>query len=415
MHASFSAPRRFAYLFERFPTFTQTFCIREVRALRAMGLEFPVFSIRRPEGEPPQDCFRGDCGVIFLPEKYDAILASDSAFRRAARRAQETLRHLWGGDQEKKRVYEALWLGPQLREAGVRHVHVHFAGKAARTAFWIHKLFGINFSITAHANDIFCDEPPERLAQMFDAAVFVVTVSEFSLRYLNTHFPDHAAKFHRVYNGIDLARFQESDFSAPRPLIVTVGRYIEKKGFSTLVDACARLKKGNWECQIIGQGPLGESLAAQVERLGLTEQVRIAGPRSESEISDILSRANVFALPCLSASDGGMDNLPTVIMEAMAAGLPVVSTPIAAVPEMVTEGETGFLVPERDPSALAGRLQELLEDPARARALGQAGRRRCEDLFAIDRTSTSLVEILKTHDALSERTDDSAIPHCASA
>jgi Glycosyltransferase len=370
--------------------------------MRRLGLEFPVYSIRTPSNEPEQDCFDGSCPVTFLPTKFDDILASDAGFRRAARKALDALRRLWGGEQEKKRIYEALWLGPRLREAGVRHVHVHFAGTAARTAFWLNKLFGVRFSVTAHANDIFCDEPPERLAQIFEAASVVVTVSEYSVDYLRRQFPSLAGKFFRVYNGILMDRFTVSSFPAGRPLIVSVGRYIEKKGFSTLIDACALLRERDWECQIIGQGPLENDLREQVGRLGLEGRVIIAGPKSEGEIREILARAHVFALPCLTASDGGRDNLPTVIMEAMAAGLPSVSTPVAAVPEMVVDGETGFLVPEKDASALADRLARLIDDPSLAQSLGAAGRRRCRELFDIHRTSSSLCRILKDHDAIAD-------------
>lgn len=414
MSEGFTASHRFAYLFERFPTFTQTFCIREVEALRGLGLEFPVFSIRKPGGEPDQDCFRGTCQVIDLPEKWDQILADDNSFRRSARKGMEALRDLWGGEQQKKRIYEALWLGPQLRAAGIRHVHVHFAGMAARTAFWLKKLFDIDFSVTAHANDIFCDEPPDRLAQIFAAAAVVVTVSDFSLAYLDANFPSSRGKFFRVYNGIEMERFPVSTFPPGRPLIVSVGRYIEKKGFSTLVEACALLGARDWVCRIIGQGPLEEELKNQVARLGLEGRVEITGPKSEGQIREILSGARVFALPCLNAADGGKDNLPTVIMEAMAAGLPCVSTPVAAVPEMVVDGVTGFLVPERDPAALADRLTRLLDDPVLARTSGAAGLARCRELFAINRTSASLYQILKNHDAIVDRPGGTpAVPRTA--
>jgi colanic acid/amylovoran biosynthesis glycosyltransferase len=403
MSESLRAPHHFAYLFERFPTFTQTFCVREVQAMRGLGLEFPVYSIRKPADEPAQDCFRGCCGVTFLPAKYDEILAEDAGFRRAARKALETLRSLWGCEKEKRRIYEALWLGPRLREAEVRHVHVHFAGTAARTAFWLNKLFGIRYSITAHANDIFCDEPPERLAQIFAAASVVVTVSDYSLAFLKQNYPAQSGKFFRVYNGIATERFTVSAFPAGRPVIVSVGRYIEKKGFGTLIEACSRLRSRDWECQIIGQGPLETELKDQVNRLGLEGRVIIAGPRCEGEIRELLSRAHLFALPCLKASDGGLDNLPTVIMEAMAAGLPSISTPVAAVPEMVVDGKTGFLTPEKDAAQLAEKIDRLLDDFTLAKSLGTAARERCLGLFDLRSTSAALCQILKDHDAIANR------------
>ena len=394
------APLGFAYLFERFPSFSQTFCVREVEAMHRGGLEFPVFSIRKPAGEPMQDYFSDIGPIHYLPEKFDTILASDTNFRRSARRALESLRALWGSEEQKRRIYEALWLGPILREAGIRHLHAHFAGSAARTAFWLKKLFGVEYSITAHANDIFRDEPPECLAQMFRAAAAVVTVSEFSLRYLRTNYPSHGNKFYRVFNGIEVDRFQTSSFPDGRPLILSVGRYIPKKGFCTLVEACSSLEGKDFECQIIGTGPLEESLKEQVALLGVGHRVSIAGPKAEGEIKQLFERSRMFVLSCTRAEDGAMDNLPTVIMEAMAAGLPVVSTDVAAVSEMIADEETGFIVSERDPGALAQKMACLLENPELARAMGMRGRERCRELFDLDRTSAALREVLTQHGAL---------------
>lgn len=394
------APHGFAYLFERFPSFSQTFCVREVRAMQQRGLQFPVFSIRTPSQEPAQDCFSDIGPVTFLPEKYDQIIANDSGFRRAARKALDDLKALWGSEEEKRRIYEALWLGPVLKKAGVRHVHVHFAGLGSRTAFWLKRLFGVNFSITAHANDIFRDEPPERLAQIFEAATVVVTVSDFSVAYLQRQYPKLSAKFCRVYNGIAVNAFQTSTFPEGKPLILSVGRYIEKKGFSTLVDACAKLGDRAFECKIVGTGPLEEPLKQQVADLGLAGKVFITGPRTEGDIRRLLERSWVFALPCITAEDGAMDNLPTVIMEAMAAAVPVVSTPVAAIPEMTHDGQTGYIVPENDAEATAARMAALLDRRESAIAMGQAGRELCRQLFDLNITSASLGEVLRKHDAI---------------
>jgi colanic acid/amylovoran biosynthesis glycosyltransferase len=406
MPSSISAPLGFAYLFERFPSFSQTFCVREVEAMHGRGIEFPVFSIHKPEGEPVQDCFVDIGPIYFLPEKFDTILATDTSFRRSARRALESLRALWGCEDQKRRIYEALWLGPLLREAGIRHVHVHFAGSAARTAFWLKKLFGVEYSVTAHANDIFRDDPRERLEQIFREATTVVTVSEFSLRYLRDKFPLERYKFYRVFNGIETDRFPASSYPEGRPLIVSVGRYIPKKGFCTLVDACARLELRDFECQIVGNGPLEVSLKEQAALLGIQERVHITGPKPEGEIKRLLERSRMFVLACARADDGAMDNLPTVIMEAMAAGLPVVSTDVAAVSEMVVDGETGFVVPERDSVALAQKMAWLMDDPDLARKMGMKGRSRCRELFDADKTSALLCEILAEHGAFSTRRAD---------
>lgn len=397
------SPREsFAYLFERFPSFSQTFCFREVAAMREAGVACPVFSIRQPQGEPPQDyppILRDD--VTYLPESFAAEIEVDAKFRRAARRALDEMVRLWGGDSEKRRVYEALWLAPRLRARGLNHVHAHFAGMATRTAFWLKRLAGVRYSFTAHANDVFCDEPAERLDQLMAEAEWIATETEFSAKFLRDKFPRHAAKVQRIYNGIALAPLVREEPASP-PLVLSVGRYIEKKGFLDLIEAAARLGDADFECWIVGQGPLEAAMNERIRALGLERKVKVVGPRSQREISSALARASAFVLACVNASDGGSDNLPTVIMEAMAAGVPVISTPVAGIPEMVIDGRTGFLVPERDPAALAERLRALLGDPSGAAKLGAAGRARCEELFASERTTADLIAGLRRAGAFAE-------------
>ena len=169
-------------------------------------------------------------------------------------------------------------------------------------------------------------------------------------------------KIQRVYNGVDLAGFPPADFSGRKPAIISIGRLIEKKGFGDLIDACALLRSRGHKfvCTIIGEGPLEETLRAQIAAAGLEQSVELAGPQTQAQIAEQLANATVFALPCTREADGGMDNLPTVIMEAMAAGLPVVSTPLGGIPEMIELGVNGELVPERDPEALSAALERLI-------------------------------------------------------
>lgn len=391
----------FGYLFERFPSFTQTFCAREVAALRGHGIAAPVFSIRNPGEEPIHQAFPNLGETTYLPARFDELIADDAGFRRAARKGQEGLKALWGSESEKRRIHESLWLERACRATRIHHLHTHFAGLSARTAFWLRRLGGPNYSVTAHANDIFRDEPPERLAQVLGEATCVVTVSDFSRDFLLREHPHLSKKLHRVYNGIDISRFRRSPVVEGRPLIVSVGRAIEKKGFSDLIEACGLLHDMDFECVIVGGGPLEENLGAHIEQLGLKDHVRILGVRSEEEIRDLLSRARLFVLPCVTGADGAMDNLPTVIMEAMASGLPVVSTTLAGIPEMVVDGTTGSLVPERQPAQLAEKIRGLLKDRELAAVQGAAGLERCKDLFAIERTSASLLEIFHAHGAIS--------------
>jgi colanic acid/amylovoran biosynthesis glycosyltransferase len=395
------APLGFAYLFERFPSFSQTFCFREVSEMLAQGVEFPVFSIRLPKDEPDQ-VFPPEVSRVthYLPQDFDAMLRSDPrGFGREVQTHQKILVDEWGGDSDRKRIHEALWLARVLRAAGVTHVHAHFAGMAARTAYWLKRFAGVKFSFTAHANDVFVDEPKARLPELFREAEFVATETDFSVQFIQEKFPQHAAKIHRVYNGIDAQRFAAERKPGVPPLIVSVGRYIEKKGFLDLIDACGALRELPFRCLLIGQGPMEEEMRARIARLDLDGRVEVAGTRNESEIAMILSEASIFVLACVKAGDGGSDNLPTVIMEAMAAGVPVVSTSTAGVPEMVVDGETGLLVEQKSPDALARAIRFFLENPADAERMGGVARSRCLERFDIHRTTETLRRLLSDHGA----------------
>ncbi len=388
---------KFAYLFERFPTFSQTFCVREVVEMRRQAGDVPVFSIRKPSGEPRQD-FPDEAlrNVTYVPNDIEQALKSESAPSGSRiRRWWELWRR--ADENDRKRVFEALWLGPLLRERGIEHVHVHFAGLAARTAYWLKKLYGITFSITAHANDFFVganEKSPISLRDLFGAARHIATVSEFSKDLLHSRFPESAGRIVRIYNGIDPTRFQGAAHKAQPPLILSVGRYIEKKGFGDLIAACALLSDIPLECRIIGEGPLEANLRARVLELGQEGRVHISGPASEGEIIGRLHQSSLFALPCITDAKGDSDNLPTVIMEAMAAGLPVVSTHVAGIPEMVEEGVTGYLVPPKSPERLAAQMRSLLENSSLRESMGQAGSARCRELFDVKVTCAALHAIL---------------------
>jgi colanic acid/amylovoran biosynthesis glycosyltransferase len=384
-----------AYLFERFPSFGQTFCYREVAELERQGVRVHVFSIRQPAAEPEQDWDKGIVErVQYLPEEKPLVAEIDRVLKTGAVSAEvrDAVKD-WGRQSDFLRLYQAVYVGVRMQQKGLRHIHAHFAGMAARTAYWVERFFGLPFTVTAHANDIFAPrEFVVSLPKLFESAAAVVTVSDFAVRQLQERFPETAAKIHRVYNGVDLSHFRPADFSGSVPVIVSIGRLIEKKGFSDLIEACGLLhaRGRNFECRIIGEGPLEEALRAQIAAAGLGTFVRLIGPQSQTQIATQLAGATIFALPCTREADGGMDNLPTVIMEAMAAGLPVISTPLAGIPEMVEPGVSGELVPECDPAALATAIERLLDDPERIRRLGAQGREVAREKFSIEESARQL-------------------------
>jgi glycosyltransferase involved in cell wall biosynthesis len=390
---------RFAYLFERFPSFGQTFCYREVAELDHQDITPPIFSIRNPTDEPPQDW---DTRVVervhYLPKEKELL----EEVRHAAKKGEigadivATLDE-WGRRTDFLRLYQAVYVGLRLQKMGINHLHAHFAGMAARTAFWINKFFSITFSFTAHANDIFSPRQFEiGLDKLVDSSRAIVTETDYAARFLCEQFPRRSDRVHRIYNGLDLTEFGRADFSSTPPLIIAVGRLIPKKGFSDLIRSCALLaERGkSFRCEIIGEGPLGEALRRQIDDMHLQNNVELIGAKPQTQLRGRLAAANVFVLPSVMDPDGGMDNLPTVIMEAMATGLPVVSTNIGGIPEMIIDNETGFLVEPGDTAAMADAIEIVINDSSSAARLGHSGYERARTLFSIEKNVRELCALL---------------------
>jgi len=384
-----------AYVFERFPKFSQTFCYREIAELFHQGIRPAIFSLRTPDLGPETRWDDAITSMVHqLPEGDVFARLANEASASSPKPVRKTL-HEWRGKPDSLRLHQATYIGARLKKIGVRHVHTHFAGMAARTVFWIRKFFGINYSLTVHANDIFIPSNFEiGLSEILSSASAIIAVSDFAANQLRERFPENAGRVHRIYNGIDCAQFKPAQFERP-PLILSIGRLISKKGFDVLIDACALLRQRGhgFRCEIIGEGPLFGELQARIHRQDLRQDVHLTGPQTQSEIATRLSKATVLALPCRIDPDGAMDNLPTVIMEAMVSALPVVSTDIGGISEMVRDRETGLLVVQNDPVATANALSQLISDTELAQSFGGKGRKRAEEIFLIEKNIRALREI----------------------
>jgi glycosyltransferase involved in cell wall biosynthesis len=291
-----------------------------------------------------------------------------------------------------------------MRRQGVTHFHAHWATEAATVAVIFSWLTRIPFSFTAHAYDIY------RSPQFFDLklreAAFAVTVSKYNRQYIAEHFgPDHIDKIHVIYPLIDLAQFplrpkDPTGLGDPsglaRLIIITVGRLTEYKGLIHLVEACRILQERGlaFECQIVGQGEDQPLLEEAVARYGLQAEVKLLGPLPHDAIPPLLEQATLFALPCVIAPDGDRDGMPLVLIEAMARGLPVVSSNLIGLPELVRDG-AGVLVPPGDPAALADAIQRIGQlSPEAREAMGRAGRRIVED-FDATQGAARLLELIR--------------------
>jgi glycosyltransferase involved in cell wall biosynthesis len=257
-------------------------------------------------------------------------------------------------------------------------------------------LYGIPYSITAHANDIFRPKPGQRVpmeALIRDAA-FVISVSNYGADYLRVRVPEAAGRILRIYNGLDLSRFRAAQPATTPVRLLAIGRLIEKKGVIYLLQACRELDRTGlpFSCQIVGEGPEHDCLAQYIKQEGLSQRVQLMGARTQAEIVDLLAGASIFVFPAVHDRNRDSDNLPTVIAEAMASGLPIVSTWVAGIPEMVVPDQNGLLVEERNPGQLARMIRMLAENPERRVLFGANSRRLAQQHFDLHMTVAQLRE-----------------------
>jgi glycosyltransferase involved in cell wall biosynthesis len=390
------------YILKMYPRFSETFVLNEVLELERQGVRIHIFSLKKPDdGIFHSDVARVRARVTYLPENP---LLQPSPFLPAHRRLLLDDPQRYGRalsvvlrsprKSTLKHFLNAGYIAPLLQRHRIAHVHAHFASTAGAVALHLHRLTGIPYSLTAHAKDVYRNDVDlQLLSAKLETARFAVTVSDFNKAYLSRIAP--ASRIVRIYNGLDLERFAPNGTgSTEPPLVVGVGRLIEKKGFALLIRACALLRdRGvSFRCAIVGKGPCESELRVLVRDLGLDELVELAGALPRDELLELYSRATVVAAPCVVGSDGNRDGLPTVLVEAMALGVPVVATNVTGIPELVEDGRTGWLVPAGDTEALANAIGRVLEDPRSARSLAQTARERVVRDFDLRRN----VSLLRT-------------------
>ena len=379
---------RIAYIVKRFPRFSETFIVNEILAHEAAGVPVEIFSLYPPNDTHFQDAIsRVRAPVTYL--SAEGLRGADlwTEIETAASELPLIWRHLQHANGSEARVvYQACQLARAIARNGVTHVHAHFATVAAEVARLAAAWARVPFTVTAHAKDIYHDSvDAARLRHVLASASTVITVSDFNARHLATHVGVTPRRLTRIYNGLDLERFA---FSPPveRPAhIVAVGRLVAKKGLDDLVHACALLREGGvlFRCQLIGGGSEESGLRQLIAKHGLGTVMQLTGPLPQADVIAAVRNAAVFAAPSIVADDGDRDGLPTVLLESMALGTPVVSTDIVGIPEVVRHDETGLLVAERSPVQLADALSALLGSPATQSRLAHNARALIEREFDI--------------------------------
>ena len=407
-----TADQPVAYILKRYPRLSETFILNEIRAMERLGARIHIISLLPPEPPPHHPMVSEiESPVHTMPESWGQrwgriarshagmIAAAPLRYARALARAC-----VWSAQASKplavwKQFARGGFVAAICRAEGIRHIHAHFANTPTAAAEFASIMSGIPFSFTAHAKDIYLTPKPI-ISRRGRAADFVTTCTSYNVRYLAPLLGDQAGKIQLVYHGIDLDLFGGRAPVRPTakgpPLILSVGRLVPKKGFDDLIAACALLRDAgaDFRCRIVGAGPLRAQLEAMIAQADLAGIVTLEGAMTHAKLIALYGTADLFALAPRIAEDGDRDGIPNVIAEAMAIGVPVVSTDVSGIPELVRNDETGLLVPPHDPAALADAMNALLANPDLGARLAAAGRARLEGSFDLWKTTTKLHTLL---------------------
>ena len=390
---------RVGYVLKQYPRLSETFILHELLALQNAGIPTSVFSLRAPtEGRfhPELAAYRGD---VTYPGQLDKTAAADALAALAEldlSRYSEAIAMLDRLPTTRRAdlLIQAAQVARAAQRGGITHLHAHFLTIASHVAYLAHLLTGLPYSVTAHAKDVYRNTIDWDLAALIaDNAATIVTVCDANLAHLQTKLPN--ATVRRIYNGLSDPAAPAEPASREPDLILGVGRLVEKKGFDVLLDAVAQLTDQNEQvrCVLIGEGDQRAALETQAERLGIADRVTFTGSLPQSDVALWLRRARVLAAPCVVGGDGNQDALPTVLLEALAAGLPAVSTPVAGIPEIITDEEQGLLVPSDDANKFASALSRLLNDDDLWLGCSDEGPRRLASRFSRTQTIAELIDV----------------------
>jgi glycosyltransferase involved in cell wall biosynthesis len=421
-----------AYVLKGYPRLSEVFITSEVYRVERLGVPLHLFVIKAPDEEVHHDVVRR---LRTRPEYLHQATSLSSgpfprwlarnlggyraALLRTARRHPLALARAAGlalaqsvrarprrlATPRKLYLLEllrAVDLADRLDRAGdVRRLHAHFAHGTTTVTWLAAAITGIPFSFTGHAKDLYTEElnPAGLLRRKMDAATFVVTCTDANRAHLESL--GSATPVHVVHHGLN-ADFEPLAATARRKppagvRLLAVGRLVRKKGLDTFVDACAVLRARGVELEAVVVGESGDHEPQVRERVaahGLDDVVTFRGPLTQEALFEEYLRATAFALPCRVLEDGDRDGIPNVLMEAMACGVPVVSTGVSGIPELVRDGENGLLVEPDRPEDLADALHRLVKDPELARHLGAQGRATVLDRFDAGTTARRMASLL---------------------
>jgi glycosyltransferase involved in cell wall biosynthesis len=398
-----------AYIMSRFPKLTETFILYEMLAMEKEGVQVEVYPLLReqtevmhPEAVPFVEA------AHFQPFISLEIIRANFYFLwRKPRTYLGTLRTVlsknWGSFRFFTGVLgifpKSVFFAYQMEAEGINHVHAHFANHPAAAGFIIHRMTGISYSFTAHGSDLHRDR--HMLCEKVAESAFVAAISEYNKELIVAECQgNHRDKVAVIHCGVDTEVFRLRSDKTPyekgeKPfMILCVGTLHEVKGQGFLIEACQKLQENgiDFNCHFVGDGPDKSALIELADQSGLSEKVIFHGRQQQEKIAQLMQEADVLAAPSVPTSDGRREGIPVVLMEAMSSGVPVVSSELSGIPELVLDKQTGLLTAPGDVDALASALEYYYRDPVARRRLGLAGRDKVTADFDLYRNAAKLAQ-----------------------
>ena len=396
-------PFKVCYFLRRYPRLSETFIVNEMRELQQQGINVSIVAKYASDEEIVHEKAKAlDIPIYYLPSvssiphtswevrHLENLSGNPSMLRRDTLRGQLS-------KKDYKALVEAAMIAPFIKNMGIDLIHAHFATWAATAASFASDITGIPYSFTAHAKDIYHERVDKTvLTEKIAKARFVITVNDFNKRYLEGLLcsEGRSGQIIRLYNGIDLEQFRPLDIEKDPNLIVGVGRLTPKKGFKYLIEACKILRERgrDFRCVIIGKGDERATLEKLVEQYSLEQKISLQGAKTQADVMQIIQKATALVLPCIVSSDGDRDGLPTVLLESMALGVPVISTDVTGIPEIIANERTGLLVEEKNSKALADAIETLLDSESLCKKLSSAALVKVREEFNVVENVKTLKE-----------------------
>ena len=400
--------KKIVYIIGTYPLLTTTFIDREIMRLKNWGIDLQIYSIRRPPKDIPLSDFQHQLMkrvTYLLPVSILSLIFSQVFFAVSnPKKYFDTLVYLFSrphptlGARFKSLLHfgEGVYFAYFLRGQDVFEIHAHFLDRAATLALVAKRLLGIPYSLSIHAGaDIYVS--PVLIREKLQEARQAVTCTKYNKMHLESMIGSKLGqKITFIPHGLDASGYNSKSNHHGKQVILSVGQLKMRKGFLQLVEVCKMLRDHGHDvvCEIIGEGPLREALQAKIGEYKLEDEVILHGALPHEKVLESYRKATLFVMPCIQTEEGDVDGIPNVLLEAMAMKLPVISTRVSAIPELIVGQQNGILVEPDDQNELFDAIIHLLNSPGIRDALGEGGRQTVVSEFDIEKNIDHFIKTL---------------------